>query len=114
MKITIEALRALIKEELLREAQMHDPIAIAVGNALVAHMRDPAFVDAVAGQVKGQGNSDNAEDELVVTLPGSQLFRQAIAQVVKAVASKATAKQPQQGQPAAPSPATKQPAAPAV
>lgn len=88
MRIRLSELRRLIREEvLLVEAQMSDPIAVAVGNALVNHMKSPAFASEVQKGLNGKkGDPDRAADELITTLPGSQLFREPIYAAVRAAA----------------------------
>lgn len=67
MRIRLSELRRLIREEfLLVEGQMSDPIALAVGNALVNHMKSPAFASEVQKGLNGKkGDPNRASDELI-------------------------------------------------
>lgn len=86
MKIRLSHLRKLIAEELqlLREAQMVDPLSIAVGTALIDAIKSPEFINSVKSHMSGKrGDPDKAADELVGVMPQSQAFRQAIYSAIR-------------------------------
>lgn len=87
MKIRMSLFRKLVREALLREAQMQDPLAVAVGTAIVNHMNSPAFLQAVQKSMAGKkGDVDRAAEELAVTFPQSQLYRAPLEKVLRQLA----------------------------
>lgn len=76
MKIRYNRLRKLIRETILLEAQMRDPLSVAIGTAMINHMNSDEFVKAVQQNLGGKkGDVNVAADELVTTFPQSQMFR---------------------------------------
>lgn len=84
MKIRYSRLRKLIREALLQEAQMQDPLSVAVGTAIVNHMNSDEFVKAVQQNLGGKkGNVDVAAEELATTFPQSQMYRAPLEKVLQ-------------------------------
>lgn len=100
MKITISMLRQLIREELIREAPMQNPLAVAMGTALANHMKSPEFISAVVSSLGVKsGDPEQAADELITVMPASQMFRQPLYAAADAIAAKTGEQQKAPAQP---------------
>lgn len=94
MKIRLNVLRKMIREELsrgglLREASMQDPVASATSRVLSAWIADEEVIDSVDSTV-GDADFDpeKAISELITVFPSTKEYRSAVEKLVGAVAQR--------------------------